>query len=266
MLINSVILILREVLEAAVLVSLLLVLSLNLRLGIRWLLWSLPLAAIGTLLYAKQLGVITDMLDGAGQEITNASLQGLVYLFCLVLVACSVLVRTRSQIRSVMVILIGAAVCCAMIREAAEIFIYISGFTSVDEYRGAVIVGGAIGAGIGLSLGVLLFFGLRALSERHSYVLTVVLIVFIAAGMVMQATMLMQQVDWLATDRTLWDSSFILSEQSIAGELLYAVFGYESSPSATQIELYIGSLLLMLTTYTAAHLVSRRGDQYASEI
>ena len=80
MFLNSVVIVLREVLEAAVLVSALLALARSVHLGQRWLWLALPLAAIGVALYASFLAVITDALDGAGQEVLNASLQAGVYL------------------------------------------------------------------------------------------------------------------------------------------------------------------------------------------
>ena len=51
MLINSVILVLREVLEAALLISLLLVLSARLQLSLRWLLLALPATALSIALF-----------------------------------------------------------------------------------------------------------------------------------------------------------------------------------------------------------------------
>ena len=72
--------------------------------------------------------------------------------------------------------------------------------------------------------------------------------------MVMQATMLLEQVDWLPAGKSVWDSSALVSEQSITGELLYAVFGYESTPSYLQLALYLASLGLML----AVILLARR--------
>ena len=83
------------------------------------------------------------------------------------------------------------------------------------------------------------------------------LLCLIGAGMIMQATMLLEQVDWLPSGEPLWDSSGLLSEQSVAGELLYAVFGYEATPGPAQVVLYSTSLLLMLAVWWWSSHVGR---------
>jgi high-affinity iron transporter len=44
----------------------------------------------------------------------------------------------------------------------------------------------------------------------------------------------------------LWDSSAWLPEHSVAGRLLYALIGYESSPSAAQVVSYLAGTLAVL--------------------
>lgn len=260
MLLNSVILVLREVLEAAVLISVLLAFAKTMGQGGRWFLLSLPLAAAGTVLFASALGAITDSLDGAGQEFANAGLQCLVYLLTLCIVA--VAMNSAPQ-RVLFTTLAAGAVSCAMVREGSEIYLYVNGFASAAELRGAVFTGSALGSGIGISVGILLYSALRALPPRTCFRVCIVLLALIGAGMVMQAALLLEQVDLLPSGAPVWDSSFLVPEQSIPGELLYAVFGYESTPSAAQLLLYGGSLLLMIVVCVAGRAL-RRPDNAAS--
>ena len=252
MLLNSVVLILREVLEAAMLISALLVLSLYFRAGVRWFWWPLPVGVLGTAIFAFNLDIITDALDGAGQEVANATLQGLVYCIIVGIVWLSVGIGNgRSRIRTLTAFM-ACAVALAMVREGSEIVVYITGFATAEEHRTAVFAGSAIGAGIGLSLGVLMFSALRALDRKLALTTCLVLLCLIGSGMVMQSTMLLEQVDWLPAGQALWDSSGVINEQSIAGQLLYAVFGYESSPSGIQAVLYGASILVTVAAYLLA--------------
>jgi high-affinity iron transporter len=248
-LINSVILVLREVLEAAILISVLVTLSLNLRCGLRWFLVAIPLGLLGSVALAFSLRVITDALDGAGQEVVNAALQLLVYSLAVVIVGISAGVRTTSRPSVFLNIAMAVAVASTMTREGSEILIYITGFSSVQEYRLAVYAGSAIGAGIGLSAGVLVLSLLRSLDADRAKTACLLLVALIGSGMVMQSAMLLAQVDWLPSGRTVWDSSALVSEESVTGELLYAVFGYESRPGLVQISLYFSSLLLTFFAY-----------------
>ncbi|MDP4788877.1 MAG: FTR1 family protein [Haliea sp.] len=243
MFLNSVVIVLREVLEAAVLVSALLALARNARLGNGWLWMALPIATCLVLLYAYLLAVITDAMDGAGQEVINASLQVGVYLLLLpILVAgCS---PVGSQRRRMLSALMTVAVTFAIVRECAEVHIYVRAFAALQEHASAVWAGSALGIGIGVSAGVLVYAALRALPARWSQQGCQAMLALIGAGMVMQATMLLEQVDWLPDQAPVWDSSPWLSEQSFMGELLYAVLGYEATPGVLQVTLYLGSLLV----------------------
>jgi high-affinity iron transporter len=242
MLLSSVILILREVLEAAILISLLIALSLNLRLGVSWLLYAVLPVSVGIISFSGFIEPLTQALDGVGQEVSNATLQLLVY--CLVLgIAVTSGKTTPSEHQAAVVRgLMAAAVSCALIREGSEILIYITGFSGEVNLRNSIFIGSAIGVGIGIgvgvSMGVLIFASLRALQPARIYQVSLLLLSFIAAGMLMQATMLLQQADWLPSGQPLWDTSQQLSKQSVAGELLYAVFGYESTPSIIQVTAY----------------------------
>ena len=75
MLLSSVIIILREVLEAALLISVLLVLTRSLDKSFRWVLWALLAGMIGAMVYGISIDTISEWFDGVGQEVVNALLQ-----------------------------------------------------------------------------------------------------------------------------------------------------------------------------------------------
>ncbi|MFA5549165.1 MAG: hypothetical protein WDA10_11530, partial [Porticoccaceae bacterium] len=60
------------------------------------------------------------------------------------------------------------------------------------------------------------------------------------------------QSDWLPGGAILWDSSALLPEDSLAGQLFYALVGYEASPSLTQAIAYGGGFGLLASLMVAA--------------
>jgi high-affinity iron transporter len=46
-------------------------------------------------------------------------------------------------------------------------------------------------------------------------------------------------------DRTVWDTSWLLSEGSLFGRMLHALIGYTERPTELQLMVYIGTLFLM---------------------
>ena len=155
-------------------------------------------------------------------------------------------------------LMMAGAVSLALIREGAEIWIYVSGFAAALDLRASVLTGSLMGAGIGISLGVLLYSTLRALPPTWQRPACLVLLALIGAGMVMQATLLLEQMDWLEAGQSLWDSTFLVSEGSLSGELLYAVFGYEATPSPMQGTIYLASLIAMATAYYSSRFLRKR--------
>jgi high-affinity iron transporter len=251
-LITSVVLVLREVLEAAILIAILVAVSRSLGLSLRWILAACCLAVPGIFIYVSALETLTDSLEGAGQEVFNAALHLSVYLAALGVVTLAG-ARFRSLSPRWLALLMMLTVALAAIREGSEILVYLQGFAGDEAYRQAVFAGSAIGAGIGASIGVLTFAVLRAPGSTASVGICRVLLWLIGCGMVMQASMLLEQVDWLPAAEPLWSTADWIAEQSVLGEMLYAVFGYEATPSVVQVLIYAVCLALMilLSTWSA---------------
>lgn len=244
-------------------VSVLLALSRNLRLSANWLLWSLPVTGLFIMLFASTLDALTDAFDGAGQEVVSAGLQTAVFAGIVGVVFFAESMRSgRGNKYRLLPWLMAVTVICAMVREGSEILIYVTAFAASGENRVAVFAGSGIGAGIGISLGVLLYAALRAMPVEPAFRLCIVVMALIGAGMVMQSTLLLEQVDWLQAGPQLWDSSSLVSEQSLAGQLLYAVFGYEATPGLIQVLLYLGCVTLVAVAWAVPRRLS--GEHYVS--
>jgi len=253
MLVNSVVIVLREVLEAALMISVLLALTQRLGLRTRWVVPALVLGAIGAVSYGGALPRISDMFDGVGQELVNAAMQFAIYgllLFCLHAAARDGHDGPQKRLVPVMT----AAVVLAIAREGSEILIYLSGFLSGDNVA-AVVSGSAIGIGTGASVGVVFYYALRAGQGALAVTAINVLICLVGAGMCAQATGLLIQADWLTVAGPVWDTSAWLPENSALGQLLYALIGYEASPSAVEVAVYLGSIAVMAVVFLAGRLL-----------
>jgi high-affinity iron transporter len=69
----------------------------------------------------------------------------------------------------------------------------------------------------------------------------------IVAGLSLQAVSLLLQVDLLPSRPPLWDSSSIISEQSLSGQLLYALIGYEATPTLWHVIAYTSVMLVIVS-------------------
>ncbi|MBB5212641.1 FTR1 family protein [Microbulbifer hydrolyticus] len=258
MLLTSVIIIFREVLEAGLVFCILLAMSRFLGLSTRWFLLALVLGGIGSAVYGNNLAAISNAFDGAGQELLNAGLHFWIYFLLVMATTLMVINYYRPGYRlSLLKWLMLLAVTCSVLREGAEIYIYLYTFHSQPELFGSVVKGALIGAGIGFSIGALLYYLLLGLPKRYILPVTCILLTIVAGGMCSQAAQLLIQVDWLPAQAPLWDSSGLLPEHSLVGQLLFALVSYEASPTPIEVFLYTTSMAVMALILGVTHYVFR---------
>jgi high-affinity iron transporter len=74
----------------------------------------------------------------------------------------------------------------------------------------------------------------------------------LSGSMMSQATQLLIQVDYLPTAFPLWDTSNLISERSVTGQVLYALIGYEATPVFLQVIAYVmASTCALLVAFIA---------------
>ena len=252
MLINAVILILQETLEAALLISVLTALAHAQRRGLRWLLPGLLAGLLLSWLYAANIETISGWFDYVGQEVVNAVLQGAIAVLLAAIfwslagAQASCEPGASRSSRTGFALSAALIVMLAVTREGSEIVLYLSGLVRQEDKLQVVLMGSGLGMGIGLSIGFLLFYALLGLSTRTNLRLSVILLAMFAGNMLSQAVLQLIQADWLPSSQPLWDSSNWLSEQSVFGQLLYALVGYEATPSSWQVWSYLLGFLLVL--------------------
>lgn len=267
MMLTSVTLILQETLEAALLVSILAVITLQTQRRMKWLPWGLAGGCVLAYVYAANMKRISEWFDYVGQELTNAALQ--VSIAGAVVALAWLIARAHSPTRADAArpaprapwfqFLCALTVTLAVMREGSEILVYLGGFMNQSDKVQAVLIGSGIGFGIGVSVGLLAFYGLLSLGGGGRW-LPVALLALFTGNMLAQSALQLTQADWLQAGPALWDSSAWLPEHSIAGRLLYALLGYESSPSAAQAVAYLaGTAAVLGAAFAAATAAGRNG-------
>lgn len=251
MLLNSVIILLREVLEAAVLTSILLGLCKHLRLSMSWFIMALVSGFFGAVVYALNIATISEMFDYTGQERVNGFTHVVIFM-CLLLVVYLINFKTSIS-QQVLTTLMTLCIALAITREGSEIYLYLSSFVSDQEQFSAVAAGGVIGTSIGLSVGTLTYYAMVYTSTQKVFYSSQLLIAVIASGILSQTVPLFMQADLLPAQSALWDSSFLLSEDSALGQLTYAITGYEATPTLLQVCVNMFSLCTFFSLLSLAY-------------
>ena len=262
---SALIIILREVLEAMLIVCILLAASSFLQLSKRWIGIAVLLGLVGALLYAFFFDNISDAFEGVGQEVTNASI---LFTTCVFLALYNLFAISRVKKHglklpaSIGILALTCSIALSVTREGAEIYIYLSGYITSPEPLLPILLGGILGSGIGLSAGTLIYFSLKSLKRERSLYVCCGVLVLVAAGMASQGANYLMQADLLSSQLPLWDSSALIPETSVLGELLYALFAYEATPTASQVVIYLGiaaAMIVSMTTLTLSRASSSEG-------
>lgn len=258
---DAVLLILREVLEAALILSLLLALSYKLKLQFRWSLIALTIGILGSWLLAHYAYDIAESMEGTGQELLNSALYLVVILSLITLgllitpMAFSTQKKNSSQINIPLTMslqqklisrLCIVIVSFSLAREASEIWIYLSAFTHNTDALSSALIGAAIGAGIGMSLGASTYYAFTFMPKNYFIPTFLIVMTLLAGGLSMQIAKQLMQVGLLDSGVPLWDSSFLVNEHSWVGELLYALIGYDSRPAPIQGAFYLVTIAPIL--------------------
>jgi high-affinity iron transporter len=247
----------REVLEAALVVGIVLAASRGTARRGRWVASGILAGLCGAMLVAAFTGEIAAALNGVGQEVFNATV-----LFGAVLmlgwhnvwmsrharehvaeasrVGYEVLAGNRP--------LYALAIICGLAvgREGSEIVLFVYGIIAAQGSSAAALLGGgALGLVAGVALGTALYAGLLTIPMRHLFAVTSWMILLLAAGMASQGAAFLLQADLVPPLGNLWDTSRILSEQSLLGQALHALVGYVARPTGIQLAFYLGTLVVI---------------------
>lgn len=240
MLLVSLVVILREVLEASVVLALLLVLARQTGASRRWVWPASALGALGAGLLASHFDTVASWQDGVGQELLNA------VVYASVFIGLVWLSFTRGHPRQIQITM-GAVFTLTTLREGAEVILYYSAYQHDPELLRTALHGGAMGTGIGLSLGVVCYYGLTQLSQGFARLGVQLWLALFGAGILSQSALMLEQADWLTAQAPLWRSDWLIPETSLVGQLLFALFSYEATPSAFQVMTWLVGLCLLLS-------------------
>jgi high-affinity iron transporter len=248
----------REVFEASLIVSIVLAASLGLPGRGRWVGLGVAAGVAGALVVAVSADAITDAVAGMGQELLNAT----ILLAAVVMLgwhnvwmgrhARQMTTDLTSKGEAVLagakpVYALAVVVGLAVMREGSEVVLFLYGIAASSESStSTMLLGGALGLAGGVAIGATLYFGLLRIPVRHLFTVTSWMILLLAAGMAAQGARFLIQADWLpALGQALWDSSGILTERSVLGQVLHTLVGYVARPSGMQLVFYAATLLVI---------------------
>ncbi|PCI65510.1 MAG: hypothetical protein COB38_11140 [Gammaproteobacteria bacterium] len=257
--IDALIITLRETLEASLIISFLLIFSKVQGISFRWLIYALITGLIIAFVFAQQMPEISELGDGIGQEVLQSGI-----LFCiamtLLIIQFFIAIRENNNLSvnnqpisnqqgdNAFSYYYGLAISTAISLEGAEIMIYIHSQLQISENTAPSITGGFLGLGIGISMAVIFYYLLTQIIPKYGVLLSRIFIILISAAMLSQSLTFLMQAGLIESDLPFWNTDWIVSETSFIGQILYSLIGYESTPTFSQVVLYISTIVLAFIT------------------
>ena len=243
-------LVFREVLEAALIVSIVCAATRGVAGRGRWVGSGVAVGVLGAILVAAFANVIAAAISGIGQELFNAA----ILLAAVVMIAWHAIwmashgkelatqmkavggaVQAGSRPLSALLIVVAIAV----LREGSEVVLFLYG--QAASGAGVVAIAGGIALGVvgGVAVGLLMYFGLLGIPMRYFFSATNWLMLLLAAGLASQAAGFLIQADVLpALGNRIWDTSALLSNASLMGKTMHTLIGYDAQPAGMQLVFY----------------------------
>jgi high-affinity iron transporter len=142
----------------------------------------------------------------------------------------------------------------AVVREGIETVLFLTA-AAFSATPGQTFTGGAIGLGVAIAVGWVIFALGKELDIRTFFRVTGILLVLFAAGLVAHGVHELQEAGLVPTIMEhAWDVNHLLNEDSPAGQFLKALFGYNGNPSLIEVLSYLGY-------FVAIVLARRSGGQ-----
>lgn len=269
---STAIIVFREVIEASLIIAIVLGASRGIVGRGRWVMGGIVLGIAGAGLVAVFADAITDAFSGNGQSLLNA---GILLAAVGMLAWHNIWMSSHGRALAEEVREVGAAVqsgsrpltalmiitLVAVMREGSEVVLFLWAIGTGGEGRLSMLTGGLIGLAAGALLGVLLYRGLLKIPMRHFFNVTGWLVLFIASGLAAQAASFLNQAGIVPTlHNSLWDTSWLLDQDSTAGKMLHTLVGYTARPSGIQLLFYV------LTLATIFVLMRWAGRQHRSKV
>lgn len=251
----SALIVFREVLEGALIVAIVMGASRGLAGRGPWVAAGIALGLAGATLVAAFAGAVSGAADGRGQEILNAA----ILLAAVVMLGWHNVwmsshgrklagdmkrlghdVRAGAKPLSAML----AVTALAVLREGSETVLFLYSMLASGSGRSAVLAGSLLGVAGGALLGFVLYRGLLRVPLRHFFNVTGWIILLLAAGLAANAAGYLSAAGLLPVlHPQLWDSSQMLSQHSLAGEVLHILIGYNDAPTGIQAVFYLVTLI-----------------------
>ncbi len=254
--IAALIIVFREVLEAGLIVGIVMAVTRGVPGSTLWINGGIIAGVAGACGVALFVSAIANAFNGVGQDVLNGVVLAIAASMLIwhniwmaqhgremtadLQQAGKAVVEGQTGLLSLAIV-----VAVAVLREGSEIVLFLFGVAAGGgETWPHMLAGSLAGLLAGALVGTAAYAGLTILPPKLLFRATTILIALLAAGMAAQSIGFLEQADILPQSSPLWNSSSVLSQQSLTGRIMHTLIGYIDQPSLLQLITY-GAVILV---------------------
>lgn len=256
----TLIIVFREIIEAGLVVGIVLAATAGVRGRSLWISYGIISGIAGACLVALFARTINNAMAGFGQEWFNVAILSLAV--CMLTWHNVWMARHGREMAAEMktvgrevsngrrsLLALSVVVGISVLREGSEIVLFLYGIViSSDESATAMISGGIAGMILGVAVSAITYLGLLHIPNRYLFKVTGWMLALLAAGMAAQAVSFLEQAQIITSfTHNVWNTSWLVTDGSIAGKSLHTLIGYTARPSLMQLVTYGTTLVIVFT-------------------
>ncbi len=255
----SLLIVFREVLEAGLIVGVVLAATEGVVERGRFIAGGIACGVAGAAILALFAGAVSSAFSGNGQEIFTASILIVATMMLgwhnlwMASHGRQIATQMKAMGREVVdgqrsLLAMAVVVAIAVLREGAEVVLFLYGIAaSTKSGPAALLFGGLLGVLAGAAVSWVLYRGLVAIPLKRLFAVTGALVALLAAGMAGQAAATLAGADLIpAWGWQIWNTSWLLPEDTLVGRALHALAGYSDRPMGVQLAAYVATLATLL--------------------
>jgi high-affinity iron transporter len=249
------VIVLREVIEAGLIIGIVLAVTRGMRRRGLYVGSGIIAGLFGASLIAAAAGALSTALAGTGQEVFNAAVLGIAAIMLgwhnvwMARHGRELSENARKLGRDIAagaqsMTALTAVVALAVLREGSEVVLFLYGVVLSSREAAVGMVSGAV-AGLlaGALLSALTYRGLVLIRPSYLFKVTGILIGFMAAGMAAQGVAFLEQASIVTSlSGVVWDTTWLVSDNGIAGRVLHTLIGYTGRPTEIELIAYLATL------------------------
>ncbi len=273
---SSFLITLREGLEAALIIGIILayLARTNNRQGFKPVWLGTALAVLASLIAGAAIYLLAGEFSGQAEEVFEGIAMFLAVgvltwmIFWMRKQAVNIKAHLHAQIQSVLIrgssfgLVILAFI--VVVREGIETVLFLFAATRVAESPALFAAGGFLGLVIALGIGYSLYKGSSRLNLRAFFNVTSLILIMFAAGLLAHGIHEFHEAGIIpSVVEHVWDINHILPEKSTFGRFLTAITGYNGNPSLVEVVAYFAYLAVVLGSYFRPIKVSEESKSLA---